>query len=1040
MNRLLQLALTASVILSFSSTIIAQRATVREEMVPMFTYPFSDPDPVPAPGRIYPWFYFNGYTATGEDREWKMVVLENNFIKVFITPEIGGKVWGAIEKSTGQEFLYYNSVVKFRDIAMRGAWTSGGLEYNFGDIGHIPTCATPVDYTTRQYPDGSVSCVVGAIDLPTGSRWNVEILLRPGRAYFETITRWYNTSDLPGTYYHWMNAAAEAGDDLEFIYPGNMHIGHGGERGSWPLENGRDISFYRNNNFGPYKSYHVINSHTDYFGGYWHDSEFGFGHWSRYDEKPGKKLWIWGLSDQGMIWEDLLTDSDGQYIEFQAGKLFNQAAAASSSTPFKHREFAPYDTDIMREMWFPLVRTGGMKAVSNTGIINIDGNDLVISALENINGKIELTSGGRTIFKGDVKLQPLELQRFKGVVPQEGNYRVSLSDGRLIFDSRSLIVERPSEPVSPGPSLYSDFVEALELEKQREYHEAGRGYQAVVKRDPFFMPALNRLGAGYLRRMMPDSAAIILNRSLSIDTYNGEANYLLGLASIATGDTALAKSCFGVAMADPSQRTAAAVVLARTYLAEGRYHDAIHYAGRALEYNTSNLESVMIMAVAGRRSNNLSLAIDALGRLDEMDPLLHFTLFERYLLTGDTLMLNTFKEALLSELSYESCLDLASHYISMGCRREASEVLENAPSYPVVSLWRAWLDTENRAQLLEEAFEADPAFVFPHRPLTAIILEELKESNYGWKPDYYLALIHWNRGNSDRAIELMNACGDSPQFSPFYSARARLLGGSDQEIKDLRRAVILDPRSWRAAVALANYYLEHDEAQRALFIEPYIELYPEQPAIGVTWANILLKSGRYGDCISFLQVYNVLPYEGATIARDIYHSAALMEGVRLTRAGEYDEAMKMAQVASEWPANLGSGKPYVVDERDIQLLLTAIERRKGNNKGYQKRLSELAAWKDHTDITPSLLLTMVAYEGSGEITALDSIVKRLEELSGKELLAEWILKLFKGDYAAADSLEEVINASTGAGNARTLVSFSDESVVRELISLWRNQD
>jgi hypothetical protein len=28
--------------------------------------------------------------------------------------------------------VLYNNVVKFRDIAMRGPWTSGGIEFNFG--------------------------------------------------------------------------------------------------------------------------------------------------------------------------------------------------------------------------------------------------------------------------------------------------------------------------------------------------------------------------------------------------------------------------------------------------------------------------------------------------------------------------------------------------------------------------------------------------------------------------------------------------------------------------------------------------------------------------------------------------------------------------------------------------------------------------------------------------------------------------------------------------------------------------------------------
>ena len=166
-----------SVCLLFSITALAQTAKIYEKDISLNTYPFSDPDPVPDISRIYPYFNFDGYTNEGKKQDWKMVVLENDYIQVFVCPAVGGKVWGAIEKSTGKEFLYFNHAAKFRNVAMRGPWTSGGLEYNFGDIGHIPTCATPVDYTLKSNPDGSVSCVVGAEDLPSGSRWNVEIVV-----------------------------------------------------------------------------------------------------------------------------------------------------------------------------------------------------------------------------------------------------------------------------------------------------------------------------------------------------------------------------------------------------------------------------------------------------------------------------------------------------------------------------------------------------------------------------------------------------------------------------------------------------------------------------------------------------------------------------------------------------------------------------------------------------------------------------------------------------------------------------------------------
>ncbi|WP_189356700.1 DUF5107 domain-containing protein, partial [Arenibacter certesii] len=431
---------------------ISQKATVREENLNMKTYMFGDPDPVANINRIYPYFRFDGYTDQGEYRDWKMVVLENDYIKVYVSPEVGGKIWGAIEKSTGKEFMYFNEVVKFRDVAMRGAWTSGGLEYNFGDIGHIPTCATPVDYALKEYTDGSVSCVVGALDLPSRTKWNVEIKLHPNKAYFETIATWANTSEVPVTYYHWMNAAAKADGDLEFIYPGNKRIGHGGELGDWPIDSGRDISKYENNDFGIYKSYHVIDSYADYFGGYWHEDDFGFGHYANYEEKPGKKIWIWGLSDQGMIWEDLLTDSNGQYVEYQAGKLFNQAANSSTFTPFKHREFTPHDMDIAKELWFPLKGTKGMVAASEYGVLNVlrKGNSVEIrlSALQPLDTYMVVWTGTKSHFKRDLALSTLDLHTETLTMEEDEEIQVVLGNHLLVYnsDETSTLLDRPYEP------------------------------------------------------------------------------------------------------------------------------------------------------------------------------------------------------------------------------------------------------------------------------------------------------------------------------------------------------------------------------------------------------------------------------------------------------------------------------------------------------------------------------------------------------------------------------------------------------------------
>src|SRR5210317_813905 len=143
--------LTLLLVATFLQAIAQGPASVSEKKQNLKTYPFSDPNPIPNPDNsYYPYFRFDGFAQDGVDQEWKVVELENDFIKVSIFPEIGGKIWGAVEKSTGHEFIYYNSVVKYRDIAMRGAWTSGGIELNFGIIGHAPTSATPVDYAINE--------------------------------------------------------------------------------------------------------------------------------------------------------------------------------------------------------------------------------------------------------------------------------------------------------------------------------------------------------------------------------------------------------------------------------------------------------------------------------------------------------------------------------------------------------------------------------------------------------------------------------------------------------------------------------------------------------------------------------------------------------------------------------------------------------------------------------------------------------------------------------------------------------------------------
>ena len=68
---------------SLLQPLFAQQATVTETVETVKTYPFSDPDPVADPSDLfYPYFRFDGFSAKGINRQWKVVSLENDYIKL----------------------------------------------------------------------------------------------------------------------------------------------------------------------------------------------------------------------------------------------------------------------------------------------------------------------------------------------------------------------------------------------------------------------------------------------------------------------------------------------------------------------------------------------------------------------------------------------------------------------------------------------------------------------------------------------------------------------------------------------------------------------------------------------------------------------------------------------------------------------------------------------------------------------------------------------------------------------------------------------
>jgi tetratricopeptide (TPR) repeat protein len=1011
-----------------------QNAAVKEEKLVFKTYPFSDPDPVPLIGPIYPYFRFHGYSQTGKDQEWKMVTLENPFLQVLVAPEIGGKVWGALEKSTKRPFIYWNRVVKFREIALRGPWTSGGIEFNFGIIGHAPTTATPVDYLFRENDDGSVSCIVGAMDLPSRTYWRVNIRLPKDAAYLETECFWFNPTTLHDSLYHWMTAAEDVGDDLKYFYPGTHYIGHGGEASSWPIaQDGRDLSYYGNNNFGGSKSYHILGEYSNYFGGYWEKGGFGYGHWAVYDDKPGMKLWIWSLARDGEIWKDLLTDrGNRQYTEPQTGLLYNQAGGDSGLTPFKHVYFAPQSVMRWKEIWFPVKDIGGMVAASPYAALNVsrdkDKLRVGLCPLQSIDDDFLIRLAGEQIYAKHLNLKPLETF-IQEVDPggKEGEIAVSLGDEKLRWTSGNKERDRLSRPILAPKDFDWTSAEGLyvageESAKQRSCAEALAKFLSCLEKEPGHVRALTRVAELYFKRAEYEKAKKYALRALAVDAYDAGANFIYGVTSRELDCLADAKDGFGWAARSLEFRSAAYEQLAEISLLEKNLERAGDYAGRALDYNRYNLEARQVQAIIARLKNNKEAAFQALREILQIDPLNHFARVENYFLEPSVKSREAFTSLIRNELPHETYLELGLSYVRLGLESEASQVLEMSPPGPVIHYWLAYLfrekDSAKSGLYLKKASEESPQFVFPSRLETLPVLRWAAAKSNIWKTSYYLGLILWNLGRDEEAKRLLEGLADTPDWSPFYLARAKMFAAEKDRQKvlsDIQKAIELDKASWRAWRALTDFYDKNGKYPEALRSALTIyKKYPEKPALAMDYAKALLHNGKFGECLDVCNRTTVLPYEGAWEGRDLFRQANLYSAVRSLAKGNPHQAVAFAEKAKLWPEHLGVGKPFDVDERMENYLVATAYEKLGDRKKAETFYAAVCAdtEKFRANWGAGHYVGALAWKKLGQEAEAKALLEEWKTRQPESASARWAILKFSGDEVEADEILKKLAVET----------------------------
>ena len=502
---------------------------IREENVVIPTYGIGAADKNPmflesrvyqgSSGRIYPYPTIEKIYDEKEDKTYHAVWLENEYLKVMILPELGGRIQRAYDKTNHYDFVYYNHVIKPALVGLCGPWISGGIEFNWPQH-HRPTTFSPVDYLLIENPDGSKTCRVSDVDQMYGTKGEASFTLYPGKAYIEIKGQLYNRTSTPQTFLWWANPAVPVNDHTQSIFPPDVHavMDHGKRDVSrFPIatgiyykhdySEGVDISRYKN--IPVPTSYMAEKSDFNFVGGYDYQKQAGILHVAYHHISPGKKQWTWGCGDFGKAWDRNLTDEDGPYVELMTGVYTDNQPDFTWLKPMEEKRFTQY--------FMPYKTVGAVKNASIEAMVGLDADEsgirvAVYTTQEYPDARVILAYEGQVLLDEKRTISPVAPfeTHLDQVVEDETKLTVRVLDG-----TREMISYTPAKkeiPKVPDPAeaakdpeeIMSNeelFLTGLHIEQYRHAtYRPDPYYLEGLKRDPGDIRINNAYGSLLMRR------------------------------------------------------------------------------------------------------------------------------------------------------------------------------------------------------------------------------------------------------------------------------------------------------------------------------------------------------------------------------------------------------------------------------------------------------------------------------------------------------------------------------------------------------------
>ena len=932
-------------------------------------------------GVVYPHPVIDKVSDEKKDKEYIALYLENDFLKVMILPELGGRIQMAYDKTNDYHFIYYNSVIKPALVGLAGPWISGGIEFNWPQH-HRPSTYDPIDFTMEENKDGSKTVWVNEYEIMFRTKCALGFTLYADKAYIELHAKLYNRTPFPQTFLWWANPAVAVDENYQSVFPPDVNavFDHGKrDVSSFPIAKGTyykvdyspgtDISRY--NNIPVPTSYMAVNSEFNFVGGYHHQRQAGMMHIANHHISPGKKQWTWGSGEFGKAWDRQLTDNDGPYFEIMCGVFTDNQPDFSWIMPNEVREFKQY--------FMPYKNIGYVKNASKEAMINLEINEKVaevkLYCTQERTVNIILKCEDEILLNVKVAVSPTKTFQEKislknGDLPQNKYYLQVLDEkNKILIDYRPVInnedvIPDPASAI-PEPQIIETceelFLAGLHLEQYR--HATYRPedyYKEALKRDDSDVRCNNALGLLHLRKGEYELGEKYFRKAVdklnkhNPNPYDSEPLYNLGLSlqyqeKYADAENAFYKSTWNAAMQDNSFMQLAYITSIKK-----DWKEALLLINKSLVRNSESPKARHLKAIILRYCGDLEGAFVCNDFALKSDAFNFGSRYERYLL--NTSKGNSKKAGaglkklkLLMRNAENNYIELAIDYANAGMYSTSLDVLvliSNEKKTPLYFYYAGYYamraGKKNEAEeWFKKAFDENPDKIFPNRLEDIKVLDTALQVNAeDYKAYYYLGNYYYAKR---RYTDAKNCWEASARINDRFATVQRNLGiayynkfnDKNKALQYFECAFALNPADSRVLFELDQLQkrFKKPALERLDLLKKYKTLVKERDDLYIEFIVLHFLTRQFQEAHMLLEARNFHPWEGGEGKTSGQH---VLINVELAKEAfwknEFQAALLYLEDAKHYPGNLGEGKLYGAQENDIDYWMgCAYERLQKND-------------------------------------------------------------------------------------------------------------